>query len=113
MCDRATLSHETKLAMFWVALVAQCASETSLTGKRIVASLLRTGSVGEFCSRTQIDSARAFEAVEDRQTLSFEECVRRVRKDLTENGLEFASKEHQASVQLRPLEPGVREVFDP
>lgn len=105
MADRATLSLETKLAMFWVALAAQCAGETHVTAKRIVAALLRTDSVRELCSRKQIDSARLFAAVEEPGTPSFEECQRRVRGDLAEKGLAFASKEHQASVQLRPLDP--------
>jgi hypothetical protein len=103
--DRARLSHETKLAMFWVALATQCAGERSVTGKRIAASLLRTDSLRELCSRKQIDSARLFVAVEEPGTPSFEECQRRVRSDLAEKGLAFASKEHQATVQPRPLDP--------
>ncbi|MGZ5459568.1 MAG: hypothetical protein ACXW5U_10880 [Thermoanaerobaculia bacterium] len=37
--------------MFWVALAAQCAGETHVTGNRIVVALFRTDSVRELCSR--------------------------------------------------------------
>ena len=98
--------------MFRAALAAQCAGEPYMTANRIVASLLRTESVRELCSRAQIDIARVSEVVESSLTLSAEECERIVMKDLAEKGLEFASKEHQASVQLRPLEPHMREMVD-
>jgi hypothetical protein len=105
-------SHETKVAMFRAALAAQCAGEPYMTANRIVASLLRTDSVRDLCSRAQIDIARVSEVVESSLTLSSEECERIVMRDLAEKGLEFASKEHQASVQLRPLEPRMREMLD-
>ena len=105
-------SLETKRAMFWAALAAQCAGETQVTGSRIVAALFRADSVREFCSRAQIDSARVMDAVEDPQALSFAECERRVRSELAANGLELGSREHQETVQRRPLDPAVRGVFD-
>ena len=105
-------SLETKRAMFWAALAAQCAGETHMTANRIVAALLRADTIREFCSRAHIDAARVMEAVEDPQALSFDECERRVRSELAAKGLELASREHQATVQLRPLDPAVRGVFD-
>jgi hypothetical protein len=98
--------------MFWAALAAQCADETHLTRNRIVVSLLRTDAVRQLCQHLQIAPAKVIEAVEDPRALSFEECERRVRSDLAESGLELGSKEHQASVQLRPLDPVVKHVFD-
>jgi hypothetical protein len=98
--------------MFWVALAVQCAGETHVTAKRIVAALLRTDSVREFCSGAKIDSERVMDALEDSDTLSFAECERRVRSELAANGLELGSKEHQDTVQRRPLDPAVRGVFD-
>ena len=105
-------SHETKVAMFWAALAAQYAGEPDMTANRIVASLLRTDSVRELCSRAQVDIARVSEVVESALTLSSEECERMVMRDLAEKGLELGSKEHQAGVQLRPLEPRMRGVLD-
>lgn len=111
MSDPAALARETQMAMFWAALAAQCAGESYVTGSRIVASLLRTRSVERFCARAQIDSARVRDAVDEPHTLSFDECERRVRTELAAQDLEFASREHQAGVRLRPLEPAVRDVF--
>ena len=105
-------SLETKRAMFWAALAAQCAEETQVTESRIVAALLRADSIKEFCSRAQIDGERVMDAVEDPQALSFAECERRVRSELAANGLELGSREHQDTVQRRPLDPAVRGVFD-
>ncbi len=105
-------SLETKWAMFWAALAAQCAGETHMTANRIVAALLRANTIREFCSRTQIDSARVMDALEDPQTLSFEECERRVRNQLAVNGLQLGSRKHQATIQYRPVEPAVRGVLD-
>ena len=98
--------------MFRAALAAQSAGETHITAKRIVASLLRANTVREFCSRAQIDSARVFGAVDDPQALSFEECERKVMQDLADKGLELGSKEHQASVERRPLEPAMKAALD-
>jgi hypothetical protein len=109
--DRSS-SLETKRAMFWAALAAQCAGETVVTRNRIVAALLRAGSVRELCSRARIDSARLLDAVDDPQALSFEECERRVRGELTTKAIELGSEEHRSGVQLRPMEPVAREVFD-
>lgn len=113
MTDRA-LAHETKLAMFCAAVVADCADETYVTGRRLVASLVRTASVRAFCSRAEIDLAPVFAAVDDPEQLSFAECERRVWRDLSERGVEFASNEHAAGIQerKRPLEPTVRGVID-
>ena len=83
-----------------------------MTVNRIVAVLLRANTIREFCSRAQIDSARVMDALEDPQTLSFEECERRVRSELAVNGLELGSRGHQATIQSRPVEPAVREVLD-
>jgi hypothetical protein len=105
-------SLETKWAMFWAALAAQCAGETHMTANRIVAALLRANTIREFCSRAQIDSARVMNALEDPQRMTFEECERRVRSQLAVHGLELGSREHQATIQSRPLEPAVRGVFD-
>lgn len=111
MSNERPSSFETKLAMFWAAAAAQCAGETHLTRNRIVVSVLRTNAVMELCQRLHIAPADVIDAVEDPHALSFEECERRVRRDLAAYGHEFASKEHQASIQLRPLDPGVKEVF--
>ena len=50
--------------------------------------------------------------MDDPQTLSFEECERRVMQDLADNGLELGSKAHQDTVVRRPLQPSVKPVFD-
>lgn len=105
------ISNETKRAMFWAALAAQHTGETHMTANRIAAALLRTDSIRELCARAQLDLGRLLDAVEDPQVLSFEECERLVWRELEEKGLEFASKEHQASVQRRPLQPEVLPVF--
>ena len=105
-------SYETKMAMFWAALAAQCAGEPSVTGSRIVEALVRTNAVGKLCQHLQVDPQGVIDAVEDPQVLSFAECERRVRADLARKDLEFGSKEHQTSVQRRPLEPAVKGVFD-
>jgi hypothetical protein len=52
-----------------------------LTGRRVVAALLRTDAVRERCSRAGIDQARLFAAVDDPRFLSFEECERQVASD--------------------------------
>jgi hypothetical protein len=62
----------------------------------------RTVSVGEFFSRARIDAARVFDIVEDPQMPSFDECEREVKRELAEQGIEFASMEHQARIQLGP-----------
>lgn len=98
--------------MFWAALAAQCAGEPSITANRIIAALLRTETVRELCARARIDFMHLFTAVDDPATLSFDECERQVRRELAETGIELGSKEHQATVQLRPIEPAVRRVFD-
>lgn len=105
-------SFETKLAMFWAVIAAQCAGETHVTTNRIVVSLLRTYASGELCRRLHIAPAAVIDAVENPHALSFEECERRVMSDLAARGLEFASKEHRASVPRWPLEPSVKGVFD-
>lgn len=105
-------SHETKQAMFRVALAAQCAGETYMTANRIAVGLLRTDAFRELADRLQIAPADAISAIEDPNVLSFDECERRVQQDLAERGFDFASKEHQASVQRRPLDPAVKPVFD-
>ena len=98
--------------MFWAALAAQDAGETYVTANRIVAALLRTPSVGELCARGQLDSARLYAVVDDPGIPSFEECEHRVMQDLADKGLELGSKEHQATVVRRHLEPAVKPVFD-
>ena len=112
-CRRSRTTHtlfmhviDTRRAMFWAANAAQCAEERYVTVNRIVAALLRTPSVRALCSPT------AFVAMDDPGTLSFEECERRVMQDLADKGLELGSKEHQATVQRRHLEPSVKPVFD-
>ena len=105
-------SLEMKRAMFWAALAAQCAGERYVTANRIVAALLRTPSISELCSRARIDSADLFHAVDDPETMSFEACERKVMRDLTDKRLELGSKEHQASIERHPLEPGVKPLFD-
>jgi hypothetical protein len=112
MSNQPRRSLETKRALFWAALAAQCADETYVTRNRIVASLLKTASVEEFCSRMRIDVERIREAVEDPGILSFAECERRVRDELAEIGIELGSTEHFARVKLRPIDPAVREIFD-
>ena len=105
-------SNETKRAMFWVALAAQCAGEAHVTANRIAVGLLRTDAFRKLAERLRIVPADVIVAIEDPHVLSFEECERRVMQDLAAKGLEFASKEHQATVQRRPLEPPVKPVFD-
>jgi hypothetical protein len=102
---------ETRRAMFWAALVAQCSGETHVTASRIAASLLRAGSVRELCERLHIALPGVLDAANDPATLPFEECVRRVEAGVAEQGRELGSKEHQASVQPRPLEPAIEGVF--
>jgi hypothetical protein len=67
----------------------------------------------DFCLREQIESARVLEALEDDPSrLSFDECERRVRNRLADQGVEFGSNEHRGTIQYRPVEPIVREVLD-
>ena len=97
---------DTRRAMFWAGLAAQVAEERYVTTNRIVAALLRTPSVRALCSET------AFAVMDDPQTLSFDECERRVMRDLADKGLELGSKAHQDTVVRRHLEPSVKPVFD-
>lgn len=106
-------SLETKRAMFRAAVVAQCAGETNVTANRIVAALLRADKITELCARAQIDSAGAMKAVEDPEKQSFEECERRVHHELAGTGVAFGSREHQAAIQFRPLDPVARRVLEP
>jgi hypothetical protein len=93
---------EFRRAMFWAACVAQCAEEPFVSGNRIVSALLRAPSV----------RSRLQDEIADPDTPSFEECERRVLQDLAARGVELGSKEHQALVARRPLEPAVKTVFD-
>jgi hypothetical protein len=86
--------------MFRAALAAQTAGEPYVSAHRVAGSLLRTEAVHAFCSRARIDSALVLEAADEAQSLSFEECERR-----------FA-KEQQPDLQLRPLDPILKPVFD-
>jgi hypothetical protein len=52
------------------------------------------------------------EAVDDPRALSFDECERRVRRELADKGLELGSREHQETLELRPRHPAVKPVFD-
>ena len=103
--------HQTKKAMFWCALVAQCADEPTVTANRIAASLLRTTLVEEFCADAQLDITHLRDAVED-PAKPFDECQQKIRSELAAKRIAFASNEHQASVQPRPLDPRVKPVFD-
>jgi len=104
---------ETRQALFWTALVVQCAGETHVTASRIAASLLRTSSLIELVEHLRLEPSDVLAAVESAGTPSHEDCVRRVMSDLAGKGLEFASAEHQATVERRPLgQPAVRKVFD-
>ena len=105
-------SLQTKRAMFWAALAAQYARESYVTRNRIVAALLRTESIADFCSRAHIDLARLLDAVDDPRSVSFRECERMVTADLAEKGLELGSVEHRATVQRRSIDPSVRPVLD-
>ena len=97
--------------MFWVALAAQYAEETHVTANRIAVGLLRTDAFRKLAERLQIVPADVIAAIEDPHVLPFEECERRVTQDLAGKGMELASKEHQATVQRRPLEPAVEPVI--
>ena len=103
---------ETRQAMFWAALAAQCAGEPHVTANRIAAALLRTPSATTFCTRSQIDSAVVCGAADDPERPSFADCEREVSRDLAERGVELGSREHQATLELRPLHPIVKPVFD-
>ena len=93
--------------------MVQCAGETRITARRIAVSLLRTSSLIELLGRLQLELSDVLAAVEDAGTPSYDDCVRRVMSELDERGLEFASAEHQATVERRPLEqPAVKAVFD-
>jgi hypothetical protein len=98
--------------MFWAALAAQYAGETHVRAHRVVAALIRTPAVRSLCLRAQLDPDRVRDAADDPHTLSFAECESRIEKDLAERGVTFLSKEHQAELQLRPLDPAVNPVFD-
>jgi hypothetical protein len=114
MADRIGVV-ETRRAMFWAALVADCAGEPLTRATRVAAALIRAPSVAEFCSRAGIALTPIKAALEDPETVTFNECQRIVMTKLEEAGVELASKEHLAMMQsrLRPLEPLVREVLDP
>lgn len=105
-------SLQTKRAMFWAALAAQYAGESYVTRNRIIAALLRTESIADFCSRMHIDVSGLLDAVDDPETLSFRECQRMVTADLAEKGLELGSVEHRATVQRRSVDPSIRPVLD-
>jgi hypothetical protein len=102
---------ETRQAMFWVSLVVQCAGEPEVTANRIAVALLRTKSGRELLERRGTDPAAVIAALDAPGELSFEECARRMTADVEKKGLAFASKEHQETVEWRPLEPAVKKVF--
>lgn len=103
---------QTRQALFWTIVVVQCAGETHVTASRIAAALLRTGSLLDVLGRLRLEPADVFAAAEGSGT-PYEDCVRKVMSDLEEQGLAFASAEHQATVERRPLEqPAVKAVFD-
>ncbi len=106
-------ARETLQAMFCAAVVAQSCDEPSISTNRLVASLLRAGSVQQFCSRTNLDLARLLLAADDPSSASYEDCVLRVKRQLADAGIEFASEAHRASLDLRPLAPAVKRALDP
>ena len=112
MSTKQGWTAETRRAMFWAALAAQCAGEPHVTANRIAAALLRTPSISALCTRLQIDSAVVRGAVDDPARPSFSDCEREVSRDLDERGVELGSREHQAIVELRPVDPLVKPVFD-
>lgn len=61
------MSLESKRAMLEAALVAHYAGESHLTGRRVVAALLRTDSARELCARAGMDHGRLVAAVDDPQ----------------------------------------------
>ena len=95
-------SHETKRAMFRVALVVQYANEPQVTRERIVASFLSSAGIAPEIIR----------AMEGPQAISFIDALHAVKTQLAEKGIAFASKEHLDSVQPRPLEPSVLAAFN-
>lgn len=105
-------SLESRRAFFRAALAAQCAGETHVMQRRVIAALLRTDSVRDFCARAQIDSARVMGAADGAGALPFHECERRVNEELAEQHIALGSSEHRAAVRLRPLDPRVRAVVD-
>lgn len=58
-------AHETKRAMFRAAIAAQVAGESTVRAERIVAALLRTDSVQEFCARHGMDGERAADELDE------------------------------------------------
>lgn len=96
---------QTKRAMFMAAVAAEAADERYVSTHRIVASLLRTDAFREFCSRHEIDSAPLMAAADETQSLSFEICEGMAKKSLAERNVEFLSEQHQAALQLRPIDP--------
>ena len=103
---------ESKRAMFMAALAAQHAGEACVTRSRVVAALLRTPSISEFCTRAKIDSARVIDDIDDPQALSFAECERNLLRECALKGFRWGSREHMATVVLRPLDPVVKRVID-
>lgn len=104
MWDDRELSSQTRQALLWAALVADCAGETFMTTSRIAASLLRTPSARVFLERAQLDPVRLLAAVDDPRFPSFDECADRVSAELEASGIRLGSPEHLRNVRHRPLD---------
>lgn len=104
-------SAETRQVLFWALMAAGCAGETTVTHNRVLIALLRSTSVADYCTRAGVTSADVINANEDPHALPFEECARRIERDLSQNGLKLGSKEHIASVRFMPLEGTVQSVI--
>ncbi|HYO79647.1 MAG TPA: hypothetical protein VE010_24495 [Thermoanaerobaculia bacterium] len=103
--------QETRMALFRAAVVTDCLGETDLGVRRIGIALLHTESLRRVFARIGVQQATVIAAI-DATDPSFDECEQRVAQELAASGHAFASKEHQASVRLRPLAPDVKGVFD-
>lgn len=105
--------RETLQAMFSAAVVAQCAGESVVSTSRLAASLLRTGSVQQFCVQTNLPLERIALAADDPRSPSYDDCLVQAKKRLDDTGIEFGSDAHRTSLMLRPLAPAIQRVLDP
>ena len=91
MATQRELERETLQAMFFAAVAAQGANEPSISTNRLVAALLRTNSVQQFCVKANVDLSAV----------------------LADGGVELGSDADPAALELRPLAPAIKRVLDP
>jgi hypothetical protein len=92
---------------------AQYANEVAVSAGRIVAALVQTDSIKEFCAHARIDATSVLDALENEDEPPFAECERWIDQQLAAEGIAFGSARHLASMHPRPMEASVRHALDP